>query len=126
MPNQAGHLSNCNERPIPKLPTAFVRGRPLRSRLLLGKSHAERIPGRPALRVDRRAAFECEQRSIPAESDPTKDPGHSADAKEEPEDLPAEEHRDWRAVQESSTTEVLGMDTHMPARLFLRCESATT
>jgi hypothetical protein len=36
--------------------------------------------------------------TVPAESDPTKDPGYDTEAKVVPRDLPAEERRDWRAV----------------------------
>jgi hypothetical protein len=42
--------------------------------------------------------FEHSYRPAPVESDPTKHSDYDTETKEEPQDLPAEEHRDWRAV----------------------------
>jgi len=51
--------------------------------------------------VPHEEAFEQNRRYVPAESDPTKEPGYGPEAIPEPRDLPTEEHRDWRAVLRS-------------------------
>jgi hypothetical protein len=38
---------------------------------------------------------------VPLESDPTKEPGYDLERKAEPQDLPAEERRNWRALDAS-------------------------
>ena len=48
--------------------------------------------------LSREETIEHNGKSVPMESDPTKKPGYNSDLKEEPEDLPAEEHRERRAV----------------------------
>jgi hypothetical protein len=42
--------------------------------------------------------FERARKLVPVESDPTKDRGYDSPAREEPQDLPADERKDWRAV----------------------------
>jgi len=48
--------------------------------------------------VDLEDAFKSKRKVVPVESDPTKDPRNYEGPRNEPEDLPAEERRDWRAV----------------------------
>jgi hypothetical protein len=49
--------------------------------------------------VSREEVFEHNRKSVPAESDPTKNPDYDTEEKEEAQDLPADEHRHWRAMQ---------------------------
>jgi hypothetical protein len=42
--------------------------------------------------------FKRSRTPVPVESDPTKNPGYGTEAKEKPQDLPADERKDWRAV----------------------------
>jgi hypothetical protein len=62
-------------------------------------------------RVQHEEAFEQNRRSVPAESDPRKEPGYDPEAIPEPRDLPTEEHRDWRAVLRSQCAQADGVKT---------------
>jgi hypothetical protein len=50
-------------------------------------------------RVNQEEALEHYRESVPVESDPTKEPGYGGEAKEGPQDLPADEHRQWGKVE---------------------------
>jgi len=48
--------------------------------------------------IDYEKDLERARKPVPVESDPTKERGHDSEAQEEPQDLPADERKDWRAV----------------------------
>lgn len=62
-------------------------------------------------------AFEQNRRSVPAESDPTKEPGYGPEAIPEPRDLATEEQRDWRAVLRSQCAQADGVKTPPSIRI---------
>ena len=51
--------------------------------------------------ADHAGSSEPNNQPVPPESDPTKVPGHDSEQKAEPQDLPAEERRDWRPLGSS-------------------------
>jgi hypothetical protein len=51
--------------------------------------------------ADHAGPSEPNNQPVPPESDPTKVPGHDSEQKAEPQDLPAEERRDWRPLESS-------------------------
>ena len=49
--------------------------------------------------ADHAGSSEPNNQPVPPESDPTKVPGHDSEQKAEPQDLPAEERRNWRPLE---------------------------